>query len=233
MEAWSPVPQSIMVVKIPRRLGMDALENLDQVKSQMLLTILGQGFRAIGIDEGDFVFRGVEADTPTRNVVCNDEVAILSQAFTAGVFDDIFGFGGEANQGALEAHDFAGRTKNVFGTLEGEGHFSTKLLELLFCNFSRSVIGDGGGKNSEIVSANLRLHRLIHVGGAFDREIVDSFRDFESGWAGDEKNGMPPFCRRCCERVTHFAGGAIGEIADRIDGLHGWAGSDEDLHVDL
>ena len=38
------------------------VDNLDEMKCEVFLAILWKGFMSVGVDEGDFVLGGVEAD---------------------------------------------------------------------------------------------------------------------------------------------------------------------------
>ncbi len=71
-------------------------------------------------------------------------------------------------------------------------------------------------------------HRFPHLLGGLNRDVDNSARWREGGGAGDEDDpGAPPEGGQR-QRVTHFPGGAVGEIADRVQRLSSGAGGDQE-----
>ena len=71
---------------------------------------------------------------------------------------------------------------------------------------------------------------LEHLLGRLDRDVVDVDRDVEAGGPGNERHPAAQLDTRAGQGVAHLAGGPVGEIANRIEGLTGRSGSDEEIH---
>src|ERR1700733_13403719 len=93
-------------------------------------------------DDGHFIAVGVKTDALASNVVYDDGIDVLGSELLAGVFEDIFGLGGEANN---DLRLFAQRYffQNVRGgfKLESERTFA---FDLLSGDRLRAVIGNSG-----------------------------------------------------------------------------------------
>ena len=175
---------------------------------------------------------GVEADVGAGDVVGDDEVAALAGELVAGVGLEVFGFGGEADEGAREAEFAAGGAEDVGVADQFEGEGVGGLLDLVPGDLGRAVVGDGGGEDGDVARADVVADGVEHLGGGFDREEIDA-RPARRGWSGRRPAATwwPLAGGGGGEGVAHAAGRAVGQVADRVDGFAGRAGGDEELHA--
>ena len=97
-------------------------------------------------------------------------------------------------------------------------------------DFGGLVVGDGGGEDRDVRFLDPILDGLIHLLRGLDGNEVDSVGDVDDGGSGNENHAMAALLGGFGEGVTHFSRGAIGEVANGIDGLAGGACGDEDGH---
>ena len=88
-------------------------DGLDELVGEVVFGGEREGFVVVRIDEEDFVVVGIEADAGFGDIVGDDEVAALAGEFVAGVGFEVFGFRGEADEGAGEAERLAGGAEDV------------------------------------------------------------------------------------------------------------------------
>ena len=101
-----------------------------------------------------------------------------------------------------------------------------RLLDLLFAGIGDAPIGDRGGKDRDI-GGQRALDGRQHVARAFDMHRVHAGRIGNVDRPADQRHLGAGCCRRCCDGVALLAGGAVGDIAHRIDRLVGRAGGDQ------
>ena len=94
---------------------MEFEDGLDELVGEVVFGGEGQGLGVVRIDEEDFVVIGVEADAGFGDVVGDDEIAVLAGEFFAGVGFEVFGFRGEADEGAGETRAARGRSRGCPG----------------------------------------------------------------------------------------------------------------------
>lgn len=184
---------------------------------------------AVGVHQQDLVAIGIEADVGARDIVGDHQVAALAGELGAGVGFEVGGFGGEADQGAVEAELGAGAAEDVGVADEFEREGPGILLDFARRDLSGPVIGYGGGEDRDVGCGEVKLDGLEHFSGGFDRQEIDPRGNVEVGGAGDEQDAVFEAGGGGGEGVAHFARRAVRQVADRVERFAGGAGGDEEF----
>ncbi len=98
--------------------------------------------RILGGDDRDGVAVGVEADARLGDVVHHDGVDVLGGKLSAGIVDDVLGFGGEADQNLAVEAVSAELGENIGGRLQLQGQRTAGALDLFRSRLARPIVGD-------------------------------------------------------------------------------------------
>ncbi|MFM2297553.1 MAG: hypothetical protein RL117_1260 [Verrucomicrobiota bacterium] len=139
-------------------------------------------------------------------------------------------FRSKADKVAREAHDTAGRSEDV-----GIFDQSDRKLLLVFFDFlrgdrGRSVVGNSGTENGDVISGDRVSNGVEHLLSRFDRDEIDPIGDFEGCRSRDQQHLMVQPSKSASKRVAHAPRRTIAEESDRVDGLARGASGDEDFH---
>ena len=176
-------------------------------------------------DDGDGVAVGVEADAFAGNVVDHDGVEVLRNQLLAGVFEDIFCFGGEADDD-LRVFFWRKFFQNVGGGFEFQSHRAFA-LDLLPGGGFRAIVGDGGGLDHDGGLRKQVQHSVAHFFGRLDARNFGGAGRRERSRPADQKNARATAQGGFGEGVSHASAGAVGQIAHGIDFFAGGAGGDQ------
>ena len=145
-----------------------------------------------------------------------------------GVFYHILGLHGEAAQELTGHPVFPQPGQDVAGAGQGEGEVGiiAALLDLVLCHGGRAVVGHGGSLDDDILFRRPAGHRVKHILGGYDVHhfhIGGLFQIHRPGYQGDFRT---PGGGGFGDGVAHLAGGVVGEVAHRVQGLLSGTGGD-------
>ncbi len=155
--------------------------------------------------EGDGVFRAVKSDAWLGDIIGDDEVAFFAGEFGLGEGDEVFGFGGKADEVAAELELGAGAAENVFGGFEMEGEGGGVFFEFLGGGGDGAVVGDGGGEDGDVAVGDGGANGVEHLAGGLDLYKMGTGGGREGDWARDEGDVMVAVEGGLGEGVAHFA----------------------------
>ena len=93
------------------------------------------------------------------------------------------------------------------------------LLHFLVAHMLWPVICHGCGLDDNILFCCPAGHFIKHVLCRFHRHNVCELRIFQCRLSGHQCHRSAPPCRHLCDRIPHFPGGMIRDIAHRINGF--------------
>ena len=186
-----------------------------------------EGFvRAVGSEKGDGIGIGGKSCTGLGEVVDDDEIAVFSSEFGAGVGLKVFGLGGEAHHGLVE-FAFGEGGEDVAGRLEFEREASGGFFFFLRQAAGGSEIADGGRHDADIAGVEEGIGLMVHFLRAHNR-VKDGAVGFrEAHRAGNEIDIPAEAEGGLGKGVAHLSGRGVAEKTDRVEELAGGTGGDE------
>jgi len=158
-----------------------------------------------GEAEGDFVFQTVKPDARLRYVVCDDEVAAFAEKLVLSVGDEVFGFGGEADEEAVEGELGADGAEDVLGALEFEREGVGGLFDFLRDDLCGAIVGDGGAEDGGVAAREVGANGVEHFSCGFDVDELDTGGWREGDGARDEEDFVACGVGGFSESVAHAA----------------------------
>ena len=113
--------------------------------------------------------------------------------------------------------------QDILRPCQGNGQFPVPLFQLVVRSHRRAVVGYGGGLYQNIRPGQGGLDRLQHVPGSGDGHQRHPLGGGYGYRAGNQGHLRPPEHGLPGDGVAHFAGGVVGEIPHRVQGLLGGA----------
>lgn len=147
----------------------------------------------------------IESDVATRDVVGDDEVAVLAGEFAPGIAFEVFCFGGKAHEGALEVQFLSGGTENIGGFNEFESKLLVCFFDFLIGDLCWFVVCDSGSEDGDLAVVDPLRNDAIHICRSFDRDEVDVVGNGEISRTGDEDDAVPLGLGGFGQCVAHLA----------------------------
>ena len=160
---------------------------------------------------------------------------MLGKQLSARVFQHVLRFGGKAHQhlaGLLALPHGSGDIR-VFHQRERK-RFSSALLELLCSRMLHAVIRRGRRLHDDVLFPTAGQHGIIQALRRGDGHQLHALRRDDMHRPREQRDLRAAIARSLRQGVAHLAGGIVGEVAHRINALHGGAGGDQHaqaLHV--
>ena len=147
----------------------------------------------------------------------------------AGVLQHVSGLHGKAAQKLSFPAVTAQKGQDIVGPLQLEGEIGSvpRLFDLVPCHLSGAVVGHGGGFDDDVLLGGAAGDRFKHLPGGDDVHHVYIRGLFAVGGTGDQGDLGPAGGGGLCDGVAHLAGGVVGEVAHRVQGLLGGTGGDQ------
>ncbi len=115
-----------------------------------------------------------------------------------------------------------------FSTSSSLGEALAPFLIFSLASRRHAPVGDGGGEDGD-VGRQRRAHGLQHLARGLDAHHLHAGRIGQVGRAADERHLGAERCGLGGDRRALLAGGAVGDVAHRIDGLVRRAAGDEHM----
>ena len=111
--------------------------------------------------------------------------------------------------------------QNILGRFQLNGSRPFFFLDLFCGRRYRGVICHSSRFDYDILFRCCLCHSFKHIFCTFYRYIVHKKWHFQVRYATDQCNFCPPSGCDCGQRISHFPGRMIGDIAHRINGFSG------------
>ena len=179
--------------------------------------------------QGSHIGIRAEARTLIAQRIRYKHIAVLAAQLALGVIEKVLRLHRKAAQQLSRLFVLAERGEDIRIAGQLDIHLAVTLFELFIRSLRRTVITDGGSLDDEILLGCAARHRVVHIPRGNNIHARDTVRRIERGRSGNERCVSAAHGCAGRDRVTHFAGGVVGQEPNRVHGLLCRAGGNKNV----